>query len=89
MCRGFTFGVEGDEAVTQRPVLHRLLQDYLLRKDDHVDVVELTQALQNLSHGLGFGLLRHGTYANHDLPFLPLKESRKTGGAENMEEDDR
>lgn len=48
----FTFGVEGDEAVTERPVLHRLLKDHLLWKDDHVDVIKLAEALQDLSHGL-------------------------------------
>ena len=48
----FTFGVEGDEAVAERPVLHRLLQDHLLWKDDHVDVVKLTKPLQDLSHRL-------------------------------------
>lgn len=50
----FTFGVEGDEAVAQRPLLHRFFQDHLLGKDDHIDVVKLTKALQDLSHGLGF-----------------------------------
>lgn len=62
-----TFGVERDETVTQGPFLHRFLQDHLLRKDDHVNVVKLTKALQDLSHGLGRGLLHHGTYANHNL----------------------
>lgn len=47
-----TFRVEGDKAVTEGPFLHRFLQDHLLRKDDHVDVVKLTKALQDLSHGL-------------------------------------
>lgn len=49
-----TFGVEGDEAVAERPILYWLLQNHLLWKDDHVDVIKLAQALQDLSHGLGF-----------------------------------
>lgn len=80
----FTFGVEGDEAVTQRPVLHRLLQDHLLWKDDHVDVIKLAEALQDLSHGLGVGLLRHRTNSNHDLTLLQLQEQKQNerGGAQ-------
>lgn len=70
----FTFGVERDEAVAQRPVLHRLLQDHLLGKDDHIDVVKLTKSVQDLSHGLGCGLLHHGTYANHDLSLWRLQK---------------
>lgn len=63
----FTFGVEGDKAVAERPFLYGFLQDHLLGKDDHVNVVELTKALQDLSHGLGFRLFHHGTYAHHNL----------------------
>lgn len=69
-----TFGVEGDEAVAQRPLLHRLFQDHLLGEDDHVDVVEPAEALQDLGHGLGFGLLGHGTDAHHNLSLRRLVE---------------
>lgn len=69
-----TFGVEGDEAVAQRPLLHRLFQDHLLREDDHVDVVEPAEALQDLGHGLGFGLLGHGADAHHNLSLWRLVE---------------
>lgn len=70
----FTFGVEGDEAITKGPFLHRLLQDDLLRKDDHINVVKLTKALQDLSHGLGFGFLCHRAYADHNLSLWGLVE---------------
>lgn len=63
----FTFGMEGDETITARPILHRFLQDHLLWKDDHIYVVKLTKALQNLSHGLGFGFFHHSTNANNNL----------------------
>ncbi len=66
--------MEGDEAVAEGPFLYRFLQDHLLGKDDHVDVVKLTKALQDLSHGLGFGLLHHGTYADHNLSLRWLVE---------------
>ena len=68
--------MEGDEAVAEGPLLHRLLQDHLLGKDDDVDVVELTKALQDLSHRLGFGLLHHSTYADHDLSLRRLVEGK-------------
>lgn len=82
--------MEGDETVTEGPFLHRLLQDHLLRKDDHVDVVKLAKTLQDLSHGLGFRLLHHGTYANHNLPLWWLVERTGRTGAETgrMEGDD-
>lgn len=82
--------MEGDEAVAEGPFLHRFLQDHLLRKDDHVDVVKLTKALQDLSHGLGFGLLHHGTYADHNLSLLWLVEKGKTEAEQRrMEGDDK
>lgn len=86
-----TFGVEGDEAVAEGPFLHRFLQDHLLGKDDHVDVVKLAKALQDLSHGLGFGLLHHGTYADHNLSLWWLAERTGKTRAEKrrMERDDK
>lgn len=42
--KSVTFRVKGDEAVTEGPLVHRFLKDHLLRKDDHVDVVKLTEA---------------------------------------------
>lgn len=62
-----TSGMEGDEAVAVRPLLHGFFQDHLLRKNDHVDVLKLTESLQDLSHGFGLGLFHHGTYAHDDL----------------------
>lgn len=59
--------MEGDEAVAERPPVHRFLQDHLLLENYHIDVVELTQPLQDLGHGLGLGLLHHCTDADHDL----------------------
>lgn len=66
--------MEGDEAVAEGPFLHGLLQDHLLGEDHHVDVVKLTEALQDLRHGFGFGLLHHGTDAHHDLTLWRLME---------------
>jgi len=70
--------VEGDEAVAERPLLHGLLQDHLLGKDHHVDVVELAESLQDLGHGFGLGLLHHGTYADHDLSLRRLADGKKS-----------
>lgn len=47
-----TFGVERDEAVTQRPFVHGLVEDDILWEDDHSDVLEPAQPLQNLGHWL-------------------------------------
>lgn len=80
-----TFGVEGDEAVAQRPLLHRLFQDHLLREDDHVDVVEPAEALQDLGHGLGFGLLGHGADAHHNLSLWRLVREETRRGRRRME----
>lgn len=80
-----TFGVEGDEAVAQRPLLHRLFQDHLLGEDDHIDVVEPAEALQDLGHGLGFGLLGHGADAHHNLSLRRLVEEETRRGRRRME----
>ena len=64
--------MEGDEAVAVGPVLLGLVEDDLLLKGHHGDVLEEAQALQDLLHGLGFGLLGHGTDAHHDLPLWGL-----------------
>ena len=69
-----TFGVEGDEAVTKRPIVHRLVEDNLLLKSDHCDVREQTQALQDLLHGFRLGLLGHSTNANHNLSLWGLEQ---------------
>lgn len=71
-----TFGVEGDEAVTQGPFVHGLVEDDLLGEDDHCDVLKLTQPFHDLGHGLGLGLLHHGADAHHDLPLWRLGEQR-------------
>lgn len=48
-----TLGVEGDEAVTKRPLVHGLVEDYVLWEDDHSDVLEPAKPLQDLGHRLG------------------------------------
>jgi len=76
--RALTFGVEGNEAVAERPVLHGLVsKDRLLGEDHHADVVEQAQALQDLRHGLGVGLLCHGADAHHDLPLRGLQVKKE------------
>lgn len=71
-----TFGVEGDEAVTERPFVHGLVEDDVLWEDDHSNVLKPTQPLQDLGHRLGFGLLHHATDPHHDLSLRGLN----TGG---------
>lgn len=72
-----TFGVEGDEAVTQRPFVHRLIEDDILWEDDHGDVLKLAQPLQNLSHWLGLGLFHHATDSHHNLLLWGLNNKNK------------
>ena len=73
VCVCSTFGVEGDEAVTQGPFVHGLVENDVLREDDHSDVLKPAQTLQNLGHGLWLGLLHHGTDAHHDLSLRRLR----------------
>lgn len=68
-----TFGVERNETITERPVLHRLIENDFLLKRDHCDVFEQTQSLQNLLHRFRLGLFRHGTDTHHDLSLWGLK----------------
>lgn len=75
-----TFGVEGDEAVTQRPFVHRLIKDDVLWENDHGDVLEPTEPLQDLSHGLGLGLLHHATDPHHNLLLRRLSREVKQRG---------
>lgn len=72
-----TFGVEGDEAVAQRPVVDGLVENHVLGEDHHSDVLELTEPLQDLSHRLRLGLLRHGTDPHHDLSLRGLRGEKK------------
>lgn len=74
-----TFGVEGDEAITQRPLLHRLVEDHLLWEDDDGDVLKLTQPLHDLGHRLRIGLLHHGADPHHNLPLRRLGERDREG----------
>lgn len=67
MCVCSTFGVKGDEAVTQRPILHWFMEYDVLKEDDHSDVLKLTKALHDLGHSLGVGLLHHGADSYHNL----------------------
>lgn len=48
-----TFRVKRDQAVTERPLFHWIIEYDVLRKDDHGDVLKFTQTLQDLSHGFG------------------------------------
>lgn len=73
-----TLGVEGDEAVTQRPLVHRLVEDDILREDDHGDVLKPAQPLQDLGHRLGLGLLHHAADPHHDLSLRWLKKGEET-----------
>lgn len=66
--------MEGDETVTQRPFVHRLVKDDVLRENDHGDVLEPTEPLQDLGHGLGFGFLHHAADPHHDLLLWGLDE---------------
>lgn len=69
-----TFGVEGDEAVTEGPFVHRLIEDDVLRENDHGDVLEPAEPLQDLGHGLGLGLFHHAADPHHDLSLRGLRE---------------
>ena len=75
--RVLTLGVEGDEAVTVGPVFDRFVEDDILLQSYHGDVLKETQALQDLLHRFGFGLLRHCTNADHYLPLWWLREDNK------------
>lgn len=72
-CR--TFGVKGDEAVTQRPFVHGLVEDDILWEDDHRDVLESAQPLQDLGHRLRLGLLHHAADPHHDLLLRGLERA--------------
>lgn len=64
--------MEGDEAITEGPFLHRLIENDVLREDDNSNVLESAQSLQDLRHGFGFGFLHHGADSHHDLPLWRL-----------------
>lgn len=72
-----TLGVEGDEAVTQRPSVHGLVQNDVLWKDDHSDVLKFAEPFQDLSHWLGLGLLHHATDPHDNLPLRGLYEAER------------
>lgn len=77
--------MEGDEAVAEGPLVHGLVEDDVLREDDHGDVLKLAQPLHDLSHGLGLGLLDHGTDPNHDQTLRVLNHrTRKTKAMKTM-----
>lgn len=69
-----TFGVERDEAVTQRPFVHGLVEDDILWEDDHSDVLEPAQPLQNLGHWLWLGFLHHAADPHHNLSLWGLNK---------------
>lgn len=72
-----TLGVEGDEAVTQRPFVHRLVEDGVLWEDNHSDVLKPAQPLQDLGHWLGLGLLHHAADPHHDLLLRGLNKEEE------------
>lgn len=49
----YTLRMEGDEAVTKRPLVHGLIEDDILWEDDDSDVFEPAKPLQDLGHWLG------------------------------------
>lgn len=59
--------MEGNEAVTERPFVHGLIEDDVLWEDDHSDVLKPAQPLQDLGHWLGLGLLHHAADPHDDL----------------------
>lgn len=71
-----TFGVEGDDTVTQRPFVHGLVEDDVLWEDDHSDVLKPAQPLQDLGHWLRLGLLHHAADPHHDLSLRGLNKGR-------------
>lgn len=72
-----TFGMKGNEAVTQRPLLHRFTENHLLWKNDHGDVLKFTESLQDFSHGFGLGFLHHGADPHHYLTLHWLRQWNK------------
>lgn len=82
-----TLGVEGDEAVTQRPFVHGLVEDGILWEDDHSDVLKPAQPLQDLGHWLWFGLLHHAAYPHHDLSLWGLNEGEEEQPVNGLSEE--
>lgn len=74
--------MKGDEAVTQRPFVHRLVEDDVLWEDDHSDVLKPAQPLQDLGHWLGLGLFHHAADPHHDLSLRGLE--RGEGGGKRL-----
>lgn len=72
-----TFRVKWDQAVTEWPLFHRLIEYDVLWKDDHCDVLKLAKTLQDLSHGFGLGFLHHTANPHHDLTLWRLKRKSK------------
>ncbi len=72
-----TLGVEGDEAVTQRPFVHGLVEDDVLWEDDHSDVLKPAQPLQDLGHWLGLGLFHHAADPHNDLLLRGLNKGEE------------
>lgn len=70
--------MEGDEAVTEGPFVHGLVENDVLGEDDHSDVLKPAQPLQDLGHGLRLGLLHHGTDPHHDLSLRGLRRREIT-----------
>lgn len=76
-----TLGVERDKAVTERPFVHRLIEDDVLWEDDHSDILKPAQPLQDLGHWLGLGLLHHATDPHHDLSLRGLNKAERKSRA--------
>lgn len=58
---GETFAVEGDEAMADRPRLHRIVEDHVVAPHDDLKLPIGSEAVQDVCHRLRFCLLLHGT----------------------------
>lgn len=69
--------MEGDETVTQWPIFHWFVEDYILWEDDNSNILKSAQPLQDLGHWLRLGLLHHAADPNHDLSLWGLNVNDK------------
>lgn len=61
-----TFRVEGDETITNGPLVNRLVQDDILIENFCLDVFELVESREDFTHRLRLRLFRHRTNADDD-----------------------
>lgn len=62
-----TLRMERNEAIAQRPTLHRIFEYNVLGEHNHPNVLELLQTRQNLLHRFRLGFLGHGANADQHL----------------------